>query len=211
MALDEENRLEFHITDRRPYKLTNNSNTWSSLVLSDAAYEQLTQAQEPGSLRVLMVDDHKNSQALTAELQSTLPAYSWNSYYSEYMRNMEQRGMMMFIGGFLGLVFLLATGSIIYFRQLNEAQKEKLNYQILHNIGLSRSETHAAISRQLFYVFLFPLMIGIAHSWAALMSLADLLVTNLVVSTIITIVIFTVIYFIYYLMTVKAYDQIVNS
>lgn len=211
LALDEENRLEFHITDRRPYKLTNNSNTWSSLVLSDAAYEQLTQAQEPGSLRVLMVDDHKNSQALTAELQSTLPAYSWNSYYSEYMRNMEQRGMMMFIGGFLGLVFLLATGSIIYFRQLNEAQKEKLNYQILHNIGLSRSETHAAISRQLFYVFLFPLMIGIAHSWAALMSLADLLVTNLVVSTIITIVIFTVIYFIYYLMTVKAYDQIVNS
>ncbi|NLB52136.1 MAG: ABC transporter permease [Syntrophomonadaceae bacterium] len=211
LALDEENRQEFYITDRRSYKLTNNSNTWTSLVLNDAAYEQLTKAQEPGSLRVLMVDDHKNSQALTAELQSTLPAYSWNSYYSEYMRNMEQRGMLMFIGGFLGLVFLLATGSIIYFRQLNEAQKEKINYQILRNIGLSRGEIHSAIRKQLLYVFLFPLLVGIAHSWAALMALADLLVTNLVVSTIVTIVVFTVIYFIYYLMTVKAYNRIVNS
>lgn len=211
LALDEQKRQEFFITDRRPYKLTNNSNTWRTLVLNDSAYEQLTKAQEPGSLRVLMVADQKNSQALTAELQSTLPAYSWNSYYSEYMRNMEQRGMMMFIGGFLGLVFLLATGSIIYFRQLNEAQKEKRNYQILRNIGLSRREVHTAISKQLLYVFLFPLMVGIAHSWAALMALADLLVTDLVVSTIVTIVVFTVIYFIYYLMTVKSYDRIVNS
>ncbi len=211
LALDEENHQEFFITDRQPYKLTNNSNTWRALVLNDAAYEQLAKAQEPGSLRVLMVADQKNSQALTEELQNTLPAYSWNSYYSEYMRNMEQRGMLMFIGGFLGLVFLLATGSIIYFRQLNEAQKENLNYQILRNIGLSRGEIHTAISKQLLYVFLFPLIVGIAHSWAALMALADLLVTNLVVSTIVTIVVFTVIYFIYYLMTVKSYDRIVNS
>jgi len=211
LALDEQIRQEFYITDRRPYKLTNNADTWTSLVLCDAAFAQLTKAQEPGSLRVLMVADHKNSQALTAELQNTLPAYSWNSYYSEYMRNMEQGGMLMFIGGFLGLVILLATGSIIYFRQLNEAQKEKLNYKILRNIGVSRSEIHTSIRKQLLYVFLFPLLVGIAHSWVALMALADILVTNLVTSTIVTIVVFTVIYFIYYLLTVNSYNRIVNS
>ena len=54
-------------------------------------------------------------------------------------------------------------------------------------------------------------MIGIAHSWAALMALADLLVTDLVTSTIITIFVFTVFYYIYYLMTVKSYNLIVNS
>lgn len=211
LALDTQSKQDFYITDRRPCKLTNNTNTWTSLVLSDAAFAQLTKTQEPDSLRVLMVADQKNSQALTAELEKILPAYTWNAFYSEYMRNMEQRGMLMFIGGFLGLVFLLATGSIIYFRQLNEAQKEKLNYQILRNIGLSRSEIHTAIRKQLLYVFLFPLMIGIAHSWVALMALADLLVTDLVTSTIITIFVFTVFYYIYYLMTVKSYNLIVNS
>jgi len=127
------------------------------------------------------------------------------------MRNMEERGMLMFVGGFLGLVILLATGSIIYFRQLNEAQKEKLNYQILRNIGVSRSEIHACIRKQLLYVFLFPLIIGIAHSWTALMSLANLMLTNLVISTIITIAVYTLIYLFYYLLTVKSYNQIVNS
>ncbi|MFA7078533.1 MAG: ABC transporter permease [Syntrophomonas sp.] len=211
LKLDDKSKQEFHIVDHRPYKLTNNSNTWTSLVLSDEAYEQLSKAEKQNSLRALIVDNQKESQVLTAELGKSLPEYTWNSYYSEYMRNMEQGGMLMFIGGFLGLVILLATGSIIYFRQLNEAQKEKLNYRILRNIGVSRSEIHTSIRKQLLYVFLFPLLVGIAHSWVALMALADLLVTNLVTSTIVTIVVFTVIYFIYYLLTVNSYNRIVNS
>ncbi|WP_061213288.1 hypothetical protein [Syntrophomonas wolfei] len=211
LELDDKSKPEFLIVDRRPYKLTNNSNTWTSLVLKDEAYEQLSKAEKPNSLRALIVDNQKDSQALTAELGRILPAYTWNSYYSEYMLNMEQRGMLMFIGGFLGLVILLATGSIIYFRQLNEAQKEELNYQILRNIGVSRNEIHASIRKQLLYVFLFPLMVGIAHSWVALMALANLLVTNLVISTIITIAVYTLIYLIYYQLTVNSYNRIVNS
>ncbi|WP_169513041.1 hypothetical protein [Bacillus fungorum] len=33
-------------------------------------------------------------------------------------------GLIMFSGIFLGLVFLLATGSIIYFKQLTEAHAD---------------------------------------------------------------------------------------
>lgn len=211
LKLDDKSQPAFHIADRLPYKLTNNSNTWVSLVLSDDAYAQLAKVQKPNLLRVLMVDNQKESRQLTAEIEKTLPDYTLNSYYSEYIRNMEERGMLMFVGGFLGLVILLATGSIIYFRQLNEAQKEKLNYQILRNLGLSRSEIHASIRKQLLYVFLFPLIVGIAHSWAALMSLANLMATNLVISTIITITVYTFIYLIYYFLTVNSYNRIVNS
>ena len=156
------------------------------------------------------VRNQKNSKELTAELGKILPKYSWNSYYSEYMLYMEESGMLMFVGGFLGLVILLATGSIIYFRQLNDAQKEKLNYQILRNIGVSRSEIKASIRKQLLYVFLFPLLLGIAHSWAALMALSHLLLTSLVTSTIITIAVYTLVYLFYYLLTVRSYNEIVN-
>lgn len=203
-------KSEFNVIARQNCKLTNNSNTWTSLVLKDEVFAQLAQTEKPNSLRALIVADPKESKALNAELAPIFPQFAWNSYYTEYMRNMEQRGMLMFVGGFLGLVILLATGSIIYFRQLNEAQKEKLNYQILRNIGLSRSEIHAAIRKQLLYVFLFPLLVGIAHSWVALMALADLMVTNLVASTIITIVVYTVIYLFYYLLTVNSYNRMVN-
>ncbi len=210
VELENKSKIKFHITARRNCILTNNSNTWNALVLRDEVYEHLAQAQKPYSLRALMVNNQKECQELNAELGKILPKYSWNSYYSEYMRNMEDSGMLMFVGGFLGLVILLATGSIIYFRQLNDAQKEKLNYQILRNIGVSRSEIKASIRKQLLYVFLFPLLLGIAHSWAALMALSHLLLTSLVTSTIITIAVYTLVYLFYYLLTVRSYNEIVN-
>ncbi|HCA30521.1 MAG TPA: ABC transporter permease, partial [Ruminococcaceae bacterium] len=84
------------------------------------------------------------------------------------------------------------------------------NYQILRNIGVSRSEIKASIRKQLLYVFLFPLLLGIAHSWAALMALSHLLLTSLVTSTIITIAVYTLVYLFYYLLTVRSYNEIVN-
>ena len=207
----DKSKKELYIIGFRPYKFTNNSNTTTTLVIRDEAYKELAKTQKPNSLRALIVDNQKESQALTAELGKVLPPYTWDSYYSKYMWNMEQRGMLMFIGGFLGLVILLATGSIIYFRQLNEAQKEKLNYQILRNIGVSRKEICASVSKQVLFIFLFPLLAGIAHSWVALMALADLLSTSLIVPTIITIAIYMIIYIIYYRLTVNSYNRIVNQ
>jgi putative ABC transport system permease protein len=210
LQFEDKNSQEFNVTARREYKLTNNTNTWTTLVLRDEAYNRLAQVQKPNLLRALIVDNQKDCQALNTELAKILPPYTWNSYYSEYIRNMEERGILMFVGGFLGLVILFATGSIIYFRQLNDAQKEALNYQILRNIGVSRTEIHASIRRQLLYIFLFPLMVGIVHSWVALMALANLMVTNLVTSTVITITVYTIIYLFYYLLTVNSYNRIVN-
>ncbi|MDD3889858.1 MAG: ABC transporter permease, partial [Syntrophomonadaceae bacterium] len=59
VELEDKNKNEFHITARRHYKLTNNSNTWTTMVLSDEAYEQLAKAQKPDSLRALIVENQK--------------------------------------------------------------------------------------------------------------------------------------------------------
>ncbi|HEX3011785.1 MAG TPA: hypothetical protein VHQ70_07055, partial [Syntrophomonadaceae bacterium] len=128
LRFEDKSRQEFNVTARREYKLTNNTNTWTTLVLKDEAYDRLAKVQKPNLLRALVVDNQKDCKALNTELGQILPQYGWNSYYSEYIRNMEERGILMFVGGFLGLVILFATGSIIYFRQLNDAQKEAINY-----------------------------------------------------------------------------------
>ncbi|MDT2285288.1 hypothetical protein P7H17_03115 [Paenibacillus larvae] len=41
------------------------------------------------------------------------------NYYNPYRSGMEDMGIMIFVGTFVGLVFLIATGSIIYFKQLS--------------------------------------------------------------------------------------------
>ena len=43
---------------------------------------------------------------------------------------MEGSGLFIFIGSFLGLVFLICTGTIIFFKQLSEANEE--NQDILY-------------------------------------------------------------------------------
>ncbi|MDT2246734.1 hypothetical protein P7H16_06920 [Paenibacillus larvae] len=45
--------------------------------------------------------------------------------YNPYRSGMESMGIMIFVGTFVGLVFLIATGSIIYFKQLSEANADK--------------------------------------------------------------------------------------
>ena len=118
---------------------------------------------------------------------------------------------MMFVGAFLGLVFLLATGSVIYFRQLNEAGKEQMNYVILRKIGVSRREIRASISRQVMVIFLFPLLVGIAHAVTALSALSSMLYKNLTIPIVITVATYTLVYLLYYLFTVHSYDNLVNE
>lgn len=206
-----ESEKKFHIADAKALMLTNSFETFTTLVVKDDVYVRLSALEKPRSLRALIVENQKESGDLTAELEKLFPEYGLDAYYTDYMMNMEGSGMLMFIGGFLGLVILLSTGSIIYFRQLNEAQKDQVNYRILKNIGVCRREIRTSISKQVLYVFLFPLIIGIAHSSAALAVLSSMSNKNLVISTIITVAVYTIIYFGYYLLTVNSYDRIVNS
>lgn len=117
----------------------------------------------------------------------------------------------MFMGGFLGLVFLAATGSIIYFKQLTEANSDKARYMILYKIGVQKREIHKTVAQQVMFIFALPLIFGIAHCVVALSALSNLLMTNLVVPVASCIGIYIVIYLIYYFFTVNAYYKIVTN
>ncbi|MDT2241727.1 hypothetical protein P7H22_17145 [Paenibacillus larvae] len=64
---------------------------------------------------------------------------------------------MIFVGTFVGLVFLIATGSIIYFKQLSEANADKAKYNILRKVGawLERGNEEELASKLLF-IFVAP-------------------------------------------------------
>lgn len=203
----------YTIIDKQDYRLSNTM--YLTMVVKDNIFASLRSQEKPGTIRALRVDNQQDAAALTADLRNLIDTNGYKAFYPQYMVDMEQRGVLMFIGAFLGLVMLLATGSIIYFKQMNEAEKEKGNYRILRNIGVNRKEIRTSISKQIFYVFLFPLIIGIAHCSAALAVLSKMIFYQsrfgLLTSTIITILVFLIIYFLYYLLTVNAYNKVVNS
>lgn len=129
----------------------------------------------------------------------------------------ELYGSLFFIGIYLGLMFLMATVLIIYYKQISEGFDDKKRYQIMQKVGMSKKEVKDSIKSQVLIVFFFPLVMAIIHVAAAFPMITRLLsvfnLTNIAlfaITTLVTILIFAIIYIIVYSVTAKEYYNIVN-
>lgn len=183
-----------------------------TVVVSDELFSKLENGSSLVNMEVYEITNQDDAKALTKDIQSMLPEEaSFSSFYTNYAQGMETTGLIIFMGGFLGLVFLAATGSIIYFKQLTEAHQDKERYEILHKIGVNKKEVKKSISKQILFVFALPLVAGIAHCAVALTALSRLLQTNLVIPVMICIGVYVCIYIVYYFLTVNTYYKIVTK
>lgn len=180
----------------------------SMMVVSDATYSELLRrdAGTPQTVRGYMVDHPQVTQAVARELGSIVPeAAHFSSYVEVHDSWFGQFGVIAFIGLFLGLVFVFATGSIISYKQLMEAQEERTRYAVLRDIGVSRGEVWQVVARQMAVVFGLPLFVGICHSTAALLALRNLMAMNIVPYCALVVAVYVALYGVYYVYTVRGY------
>ncbi|MCU5314532.1 ABC transporter permease [Bacillus cereus] len=187
------------------------------VIVPDQTYEQAKQVNETRTVKNIDVKGERNSKELTAKLASVMPAGEseilkpFHDFYTGFQMGLETTGLMMFIGLFLGLVFLLATGSIIYFKQLTEASADRDRYVVLHKVGVTKQEMKKAIAKQVSFIFAIPLVIGILHSLFALKGLGNILPYEIMIPLLISIGVYGVIYIGYYFLTVRSYYKIVSA
>jgi putative ABC transport system permease protein len=127
-------------------------------------------------------------------------------------------GGLLFLGIFLGLLFLMATVLIIYYKQISEGYDDKERFEIMQKVGMSKSEVKKSINSQIITVFFLPLAVAVIHIIASFKMITKLLallnLTNVslfVICTVITVVIFALIYVAVYALTAKVYYRIVKS
>lgn len=210
----------FNIEHFESYNLLNSYMGYNILVVKDKVYNELYKHGIILEGTGYVVDNQRSSNKLSVELEELIqnersrgdaPQTSFRSFYDVFSYGLITNGMIVFIGTFLGLVFLLSTGSIIFFKQLSEANDDKIRYDILRKIGVDKKEVRLSISKQMLYVFLLPLLVGITHSLVAVSILEKFYTINLITPVGLSIGIFTVIYMIYYFLTVNSYTKILNS
>ena len=143
-------------------------------------------------------------------------------YYVECRQDSEKLfriiyGGLFFLGSFLGLLFLLATALIIYYKQVSEGYEDRERFQIMQKVGMDKKEVHQSIRRQVWMVFFLPLGMAVLHMAAAfplvkrLLALMNLYQTSLyIVCTLGTILVFALVYGIIYWITARTYYRIVN-
>ncbi|MCC8022701.1 MAG: ABC transporter permease [Clostridiales bacterium] len=127
-------------------------------------------------------------------------------------------GGLFFLGIFLGLLFLMATILIIYYKQLSEGYEDEHRFEILQKVGLSRRETKQTIQRQILIVFFLPLAMAVIHICFACPIIAPRLerlnLTNqglFLACTVVSVAVFAAVYGIVYTITARTYYKIVNK
>ena len=127
----------------------------------------------------------------------------------------ELYGGFLFIGIFLGIIFLMATTLIIYYKQISEGYDDRERYQIMMKVGMSRQEVKQSIRNQVLLVFFLPLIMAVVHLAFAFRIITKLLsVLNLTnvslffMCTVGTVAVFVIIYTVIYIITAREYYKI---
>lgn len=138
-------------------------------------------------------------------------------YYSGWKDAIGIYASVLFIGIFIGALFLVATVLIIYYKQISEGYEDRKNFQIMSKIGLANQEISHIINSQICTVFLLPIAVAVVHICFAypmiekIMALMNLTNEKLFVGCVIgTVVVFVAIYMLIYKITSKVYYKIVR-
>lgn len=183
-----------------------------TVVVKDEVYSKLYDEGKVVRRTFINIENQRESKKLTAEIEKNLGNNEkLTSYYGHYRDTMTKMGIIIFLGTFIGFVFLICTGSIIFFKQLSEAGEDRDRYDILKKIGVKKSEIRNSIAQQMVFIFALPLVVGITHSIIALTILQTVLSSSLVYPVLITAGVYTFIYLIYYILTVNSYCKIVEA
>lgn len=123
----------------------------------------------------------------------------------------ENIGLMMFIVGFLGLTFLITSGCILYFKQMDESEEEKSSYTILRKLGFTQGNLLRGIQIKQLFNFGIPLVIGLVHSYFAVKSGWFFFGTELWTPMVMVMLLYTVLYSIFGLLSVLYYKGVIKE
>ncbi|MGA5691678.1 FtsX-like permease family protein [Cytobacillus pseudoceanisediminis] len=215
----------FHVVEKIRYPLLsiptspggNTKPQPSVLIISDEAFENLREHHTLSSFEIYQIEDPKTSNDVSREIydlvMETEGAY-YSAYIDMYSVDTESSSLILFSVAFFAVIALFALGSVIYFKQLREATEEREHFAILRKIGVDDKEMKKIIRKQLLFVFLPPLLLGLLHSWFLLYYTVILVIKDL---PSLTAIIFSVMglyvltYLIFYISSVSIYYKIVSE
>ena len=207
------------------------------VVANDAVRDSLYAAQKLAygdqassmTYKVLLdiAGDEAKESACAAALQdlSDINLEDWGSweYYTVESRssNLEDfytlNGGFFFLGIFLGLLFIMATVLIIYYKQISEGYEDARRFQIMQQVGLEKEEIRRLVNGQVRVVFFMPLLVAAIHMAfdfklvTLLLTLFGLFNTTLTLwCTLGTLAAFMAIYGVVYVLTARVYYRIVS-
>ncbi|AUD24374.1 FtsX-like permease family protein [Bacillus cereus group sp. BC251] len=180
------------------------------LVVQDSLFNKLQRGRAISKVSGFIVEGNGNAE-LTKNLANILSVEAKLQSFEETSQSELQDGaVLLFASIFLGIVFILATGCILYFKQITEAMAERPAYGMLKKIGLTKKEARESVRKQVGAIFLVPLLLAIVHTFFAFLSLMGFTgMFEYSFPLLGSIGGYIIIYFGYYMLTVRSYTNTV--
>ena len=181
-------------------------NDQGTIIVNDNTYNTLKKQLKEKEINIssITLKNFDNSKEISKYIKenSKLQVYSVDNFDDSSYSFINA---IYFIGMFLALVFIVSVGSIMYFKCISDASKDKERFDTLRKIGTSEEYINKSIYKQIGIFFLFPAIVSIIHSAVASYAVTNLFNQDWKMTMLIITILFIVIYTIYYLITARKY------
>lgn len=116
----------------------------------------------------------------------------------EWLEAKQKNGILLIISVLVGVVFFTFAASFLYLRLYSDLERDQKQFQLMANLGLSRSELKTIVTRQFRVMFFIPLLTAILHSTVAFTALQQLVDFSIVKGAITIFAAFAIIQVMYY-------------
>ncbi len=102
---------------------------------------------------------------------------SWGTFITRsemYTQAAQMNGLISYLAIYIGFVLLVACAAILSIQQLSNVADGSRSYRVLAQIGCDDRQIRHSVMAQQAVFFLFPLAVGLAHSFVALKVIIEL-------------------------------------
>ena len=137
------------------------------------------------------------------EMQSS--SLSLTTYLSLYAESMGTKLLVLFLGLYLGIIFLVTSAAVLALQQLSQAADNVERYRILSRLGVEERMRDRSSDIQVFLAFFLPLVLAVVHSIVGMKAANDIIAQlgklDTVASSAVTALFILVVYGLYFLAT----------
>lgn len=186
------------------------ANSVATLLVSDQLYQTIASGQ-PEQITVVSINGGTTRSDGTAYtiLKDAMPENIYlASAWQRQTEIIQLNSSTYLLIAFATIIFLIATGSILYFQNLSAVTYDRDDNNILQRMGYNRNMIKRCVRRQIQIYFVIPYMMGMLHSIFAIICYKSALMDDVlgqagevILPVALAVGIFSTVYFIYYQVT----------
>lgn len=213
-----QNNLQLQVKEYKSYNPFPNRLIYQLLILSDENVEALSTVSKQMSVYNFKVTDWEKAHNIgssfitkihndNAAIQAEHPPFHASEASDSLYKTKLNVASFFLIGTFLGVIFFIGAGSVLYFRMYTDLTNEQEKYVTITKIGLTETEMKHSATIQLAILFFVPYIMASIHTMFATKMLQEVLHLSFFAEITVVLMIFGTVEILFFLLIRSFYMQ----